>query len=506
MSTASVPEVQDDAAATAQADGDESDVVAELAPRGTDDFSMVGVTWSPGFDATGLKVEVRLRSDGTWGRWDQLDVELDDSESGVPGTEPLWVGTADGVAVRVASPTGERPPGLKVATIDPGTTPAATASTASTAFYSSAASGATTIASSPQPAIILRSQWGAAANSKCDTPNTVGEMRGVIVHHTAGTNNYTAAQSAGIVRATQAYHMKSRKWCDLGYNFLVDKYGQIFEGRNGGIDQQVRAAHSGNAAVNTYAMGVSMMGTYSSVQPTDATKDAMVKLISWRMAKFGTPTTGSYSLGGKTLQRIAGHRDVLSTECPGAAAYAWMSAPGGLRERVSGATSAPAPTSVAQRVAQLGPAKTGAVVQAEYPFYSAPKGTKARYTKIDLISSPRGLFSISDVVRTRYNSLGAQSGAVGVPISIIHTTRRSSVRVQRFEDGSIFRVKRNGKASAFAVYGAIGAKYASLGEADSRLGAPTKTQGKVSGGQQRAWFNKGYITLHSNGRVSVKVK
>ncbi|MET0929090.1 MAG: N-acetylmuramoyl-L-alanine amidase [Aeromicrobium sp.] len=505
----SVPAVAGDAPAILSHEGEEADVVAELPARGTDDFGLVGVTWDPGFDSAGLLVEVRLRSEGVWGAWEELHTEAADEEAGVPGTEPLWVGSADGVSVRVASPTGERPPGLKVSTIDPGTVAEASASTASTAFYSTSTTGLTSVASTsaptPQPSIILRSAWGAAKNTKCDTPTVVDETRGAVVHHTAGTNSYTQAQSASIVRATQAYHMKSRKWCDIGYNFLVDKYGQIFEGRNGGIDKQVRAAHSGNAAVNTYAMGVSMMGTFSTSAPTEATKDAMVKLIGWRLGTTGTPTTGTYSLGGKTLNRIAGHRDVVGTECPGAAAYAWLGAPGGLRERVATYVTGYS-TEISRRAASLGVGKTGALVKAEYAFGSSPGGTKARYKKIDIISSPFGTYSISDYVRSTYNKLSAQSGALGVPTGAIRTTVRKAVRIQRFEDGTIYRIKRGSKVSGIALWGDVEDKYRKLGEADSTLGAPTRTQVKTAGGAQRATFKKGYITLHSSGRVSVTMR
>jgi uncharacterized protein with LGFP repeats len=513
VSTAAVPATTDQAPAVLSEDGEQADVVAELPARDTDDFGLVGVTWDAGYDSTGLIVKVRLRTDGTWGQWEDLHTEGADADGGVPGTEPLWVGSADGVSVRVASPTGVRPPNLKVSTIDPGTTTteaSASTTTVSPAVFRSSSTGtATSIAASgvatPKPAIILRSAWGAAQNTKCDSPTTVSETRGAVVHHTAGTNSYTAAQSASIVRATQAYHMKSRKWCDIGYNFLVDKYGQIFEGRNGGVDKQVRAAHSGNADVNTYAMGVSMMGTFSTSAPTAATKDAMVRLISWRLSTMGTPTTGTYSLGGKTLNRIAGHRDVVGTECPGAAAYAWLSASGGLREKVAAYTGGYS-TEISQRVAQLGAGKTGALIAAEYKFGSAPGGTKARYKKIDIISSPRGTYSISDAVRSRYNKMSAQSGVLGVPTGIIRTTNRSLVRLQRFEDGTIYRVKRGSKATGYAVYGKLENKYRSMKEADGKLGAPKKTQTAFSGGVQRAYFAKGTLTLHSSGRISVSLK
>jgi len=509
VSDAVIPAAPEASSSARSADG--SDLVAELPARSTDDFGLVGVTWDQGFDSTGLLVEVRLRKDGTWGTWEELHIEVDDGdEGGQDGTEPLWVGEADGVAVRVTSPTGQRPAGLKVSTIDPGTTATeASASTASTALYTGTASTVTAAASAltpPQPSIILRSTWGAAPNTKCDSPTTVSASRGAVVHHTAGTNDYTPAESASIVRATQAYHMKSRNWCDLGYNFLVDKYGQIFEGRNGGIDKQVRAAHSGNAEVNTYAMGVSMMGTFSTVAPTEATKDAVARLIAWRFGAMSIPATGTYSLGGKTLNRISGHRDVVGTECPGAAAYAWLGAPGGLRDSVS-SYLAGSSTEIAKRASKLGAGKTGPLVTAEYAFHSAPGGTKARFQKLDFISSPLGTFWLADVVRTRYNALRAQSGVLGVPTSVLSSTRRVQMKMQRFHHGTIYRVKRKNKpTTAIALYGTIENKYRSLREGTGKLGIPTKNQKNLSGGRQRAWFSKGTLTMHKSGRVTVSVK
>ena len=297
------PQVDDlvvpDASDVAQADASApDDLVAELGNRSTADFSLVGVTWDPGFDDTGLEVQVRSRTpEKSWTEWEELHVEADDSEGGRPGTEPWWVGEADGVAVRVTSPTGDRPPGLTVTTIDAGD-PVPLAATPAMDVQQTADGSPTYTA---QPSIISRSAWGARKNSSCDSPRTGNETRGIVVHHTAGSNSYTKAQSASIVRAVQSYHMQSRDWCDIGYNFLVDKYGQIFEGRTGGVTLQVRGAHAGTKAVNTYTMGVSMMGTYTSSEPADATKDAMVKLIGWRLGTTFHPATGSYTISGKSV-------------------------------------------------------------------------------------------------------------------------------------------------------------------------------------------------------------
>ena len=292
--------------------------VAELAPTEVKSFSLVGVTWRSGVP-NDADVEVRWRHDGSWTKWSHLHLDVQNTwtEGGRPGTESLWVDNADAIAVRVRADEPTTPRDLRVATVDPGKYAATTP-----------------VASVSQPPIIKRSSWGAKSGSGCDSPIYGATTRGAVIHHTAGSNSYTKSDSASIVRATQAYHMNGRDWCDIGYNFLIDKYGQIFEGRAGGIDKPVRAAHSGNGPVNEETMGVSLMGTFTSTEASSAMKSATVDLVAWRFSDYGVKAKGTYSLGGKTLNRIAGHRNVVSTECPGAKVYSWLSASGGLRDRV----------------------------------------------------------------------------------------------------------------------------------------------------------------------------
>ena len=510
IATTRVPAVSDDVAKAAEkADDDAADLVAQLPARRTDDFGLVGVTWTRGFDDKGMTVQVRLRTDGAWSDWEELDVESDEGEGGRDGTEPLWAGSADGVAVRVTSPTGERPSGLSVATIDPGTTPAASAgTTASNAFYDAAADDAVTPvddgapAYTPKPTIISRSAWGAKKNTYCDAPRTGNETRGVIVHHTAGSNSYTKSQSAGIVRAVQAYHMNGRDWCDIGYNFLVDRYGQIFEGRNGGVDRPVRGAHAGNKTVNTYTMGVSMMGTFTSTQPTAATKDAMVKLIGWRLGTTFHPAKGRYGIGSFTLNRIAGHRNIVSTACPGAAAYTWLSASGGLRDRVA-AYIANYKSPIKTRVGQLGRSVTGPVYVGEYPFSKGPGGRKARLALVDMYSTSFGTFKVHGTYREGYNGRSAQNGVLGVPTADAKKTTVSTVSLQRFSKGTVYRVKLGKTALPVVLYSRIEDKYIALGEHTSALGAPTTSMVSISGGRYRANFQHGHLTQSSTGSVSV---
>jgi hypothetical protein len=507
---ANIPGVSDAVAKAAEkADHDAADLVAQLPARRTDDFGLVGVTWARGFDAKGMTVQVRLRSDGTWSDWEELDVESDEGEGGRDGTEPLWAGSADGVAVRVTSPTGERPKGLSVATIDPGSNPAeASSSAARTAFYDqSSGSAATQVADgspsfTPKPAIISRSSWGARKNTYCDSPRTGDETRGIVVHHTAGSNSYSQSQSKSIVRAVQAYHMDGRGWCDIGYNFLVDKYGQIFEGRNGGVDKPVRGAHAGDKGVNTYTMGVSMMGTYTSSEPTAATKSAMVKLIGWRLGTTYHPATGTYAVGGYILNRIAGHRNVVSTACPGKAAYAWLSRDDGLRDRVK-AYIAGYDTPIKTAFQARGITKTG-------PVYVGEAGTVNRHwLRAKLVDyywhSSYGAFFVQGLFRSHYNEVGGQNGVLGSPTADAISTATTGVQLQTFQKGRIYRVSNGTTAAAYAIWGAVAAKYVELGEAAGELGKPKSRQTVISGGRQRAYFTGGNITLNPDGTVTVVV-
>ncbi|MEJ7636221.1 N-acetylmuramoyl-L-alanine amidase [Aeromicrobium sp.] len=509
VGTATIPAVSDEQARSAErADEDAADLVAELPARRTDDFGLVGVTWTRGFDATGMTVQVRLRADRAWSDWEELEVHDDEGAGGRDGTEPLWVGAADGVSVRVTSPTGERPTGLSVTTIDPGTIRSeSTSSTASNAMYSTADSTAIQAVDgsptyTPRPAIISRSDWGARRNTSCDSPRHGNETRGIVVHHTAGSNSYTASHSKSIVRAVQAYHMDGRDWCDIGYNFLVDKYGQVFEGRNGGTDRAVRGAHAGDLSVNTYTMGVSMMGTFEGSEPTAATKTAMVQLIGWRLGTTFHPATGTYSVGSRQLHRIAGHRNVVSTACPGAAAYAWLSRADGLRDRVSAYTASYA-SAIKSRWQELGSARTGPVAVGEYAFTNDGGGRKARLLNLDLYSSSRGTFSVGGEYRSTYATLGSQTGSLGAPAGEAEATSRSVVSLQRFGHGTVYRVVRGGNAKAYGIWGAMYDKYASLGEASSALGAPSSNQVAISGGRSRAYFGYGYMTVQADGTVTV---
>ena len=182
-----------------------------------------------------------------------------------------------------------------------------------------------------EPPIILRLSWGADESIRRAPPRYADAVHFAIVHHTAGSNNYTPAQSAAIVRGIQIYHVKGNGWDDIGYNFLVDKYGQIFEGRYGGMDRPVIGAHA--LGFNTGAVGISVIGDYGSAAIAAAAKASLEALLAWRLdvAHVDSLSLVSRVSGGSPkfprgvpalLRAASGHRDVNFTDCPGNALYA----------------------------------------------------------------------------------------------------------------------------------------------------------------------------------------
>jgi hypothetical protein len=183
------------------------------------------------------------------------------------------------------------------------------------------------------PAIITRSGWHADESIRRGTPFYADAVHLAIVHHTAGSNSYTKAQSASIVKAIELYHVKGNGWNDIGYNFLVDKYGQIFEGRYGGMTRAVIGAHA--QGFNTGSVGIAVIGDFSSTGITPAARAALVSLIAWRLdldhvdplssvvrVSSGNPR---YASGrAVTLRAVSGHRDVYPTSCPGQSLYAQL--------------------------------------------------------------------------------------------------------------------------------------------------------------------------------------
>ncbi|MFD8673125.1 N-acetylmuramoyl-L-alanine amidase [Streptomyces seoulensis] len=198
----------------------------------------------------------------------------------------------------------------------------------------------------PAPPFVTRAGWGADECAR-DTgyPDYGRTVKAVFVHHTDTTNTYSCADSPSIVRSLYALHLH-QGWRDLGYNFLVDKCGTIFEGRFGGAAMPVIGAQT--YGFNTDSMGIAAIGTYTDLTggdskastivgaaPSQAMVTAISRIAAWKLGMSGVSPTGTSSLteGAKdsygftfgkayTLNAVSGHRNGFATDCPGNQLYA----------------------------------------------------------------------------------------------------------------------------------------------------------------------------------------
>ena len=280
-------------------------------------FDLVGFHWQ----GAG-RVLFRTRSlTGRWGSWRPVAPEAEDlPDPGSPEARlrrgwrlgsPYWVGPSDRVAYQVVGDVRR----LR-------------------AWYVRSPVGpvpARTVAMAGSPAIFSRPAWGADEEITRGAPRYATSVSFAVVHHTAGSNAYTRAQSAAIVRGIELYHVRGNGWNDIGYNFLVDKYGQVFEGRAGGVDRNVIGAHA--QGFNTGSTGVAVIGNYSAARISPAATRALVALLAWRLDVAHVDPLGTlawrsggnprYPLGTLvSLRAISGHRDTGFTSCPGNALYA----------------------------------------------------------------------------------------------------------------------------------------------------------------------------------------
>jgi hypothetical protein len=292
-------------------------------------FELVGLHWR----GAGT-VQFRVRSmSGRWSAWEDAAPEAEDGpdvgtfERARAGAwrvgNPWWVGPSDRIEYRVSG----RVTRLRAW------------------FVSSPAAGvpARTLQKAGAPAIVPRAGWKADEKIRRAGPSFAANLRIAIVHHTAGANGYTAAQAPAIVRAIQLYHVKGNGWNDIGYNFLVDRFGTVYEGRYGGIERTVVGAHA--EGFNTGSVGVAVLGEYGSLAVAAKARASLAALLAWRLdiAHVDPATTQSFISGGNArfgaglpvfLRTISGHRDTGFTDCPGTALYNLLNAIGGEVARI----------------------------------------------------------------------------------------------------------------------------------------------------------------------------
>ncbi|MFE5585081.1 peptidoglycan recognition protein [Kitasatospora sp. NPDC056531] len=308
-----------------------------LAPRATRPFELLGVGWDgPAAAMAGATVRVRTRdaATGRWSDWHTLEADTEDGPDHAPhaATAPLWTGRSDGVAVEVVPGPAGPPPGLRLDLVDPGAGTGTDAAAATRTLPAAPADGR----QAPRPAIVTRAGWGADESLRDPGFEYTGPVREVFVHHTATASDYACSDAPRVIRSIHQYHVKTSGWRDIGYNFLVDRCGTVYEGRAGGVDQPVHGAHT--LGFNTDSAGAAAIGTYVGDTPPQPLLDGLAALAAWKLGLTGQAADGHTKLTSSSdasryptgtvvdFATISGHRDAFNTECPGAALYARLPA------------------------------------------------------------------------------------------------------------------------------------------------------------------------------------
>jgi uncharacterized protein with LGFP repeats len=462
-----------------------------------DRFSMIGLT-APNLE--GVTTMVRARQpDGSWGRW--FEAGTDDSVSArrpapghLQGSEPVYVGDTDAVQIlstRESAATdnpelpGPRPvagpdhlgvgvPEMSAVLLDPGR-----GEENLSAIAAPLAGGG--------PRVISRAQWGADESIRCEDPTYDDGLGGIVVHHTAGRNDYSKAESAAIVRGIYAYHAETLGWCDIGYHALVDKYGQIFEGHSGGLDRPVQGAHTGGFNENT--AGVAFMGNHESEEPSQAAITAMGQFVGWRARVAGLDPRGTTTMisegteftpygEGEEVQLpvVFSHRDVGNTDCAGDAAYALMDR---IRAIAAGVHSGAVP-----RQALGGQDSTPVPAQPEIDADADVSALAALTGKLlDLVDR--------NVLARRWVDAGGPQGRLGSAASEPVPTAEGG-QYARFVNGYLFQAP---DGQVYEVAGRIGQRFAQLGGDNGILGTPRSNEYPVPGGV-RVDFGRGALVFN----------
>ena len=397
-------------------------------------FTLAGVQWE---SPRSVLIELRARArGGAWSRWgvaSTLGHGPDKPVSDALIGEAVWTGSADYVELRSSRPLR----GVRLHFVN--VEQAATATAADAAALPLAQP--VLDAGPGQPAIIARSAWAGSHAPPSVVPG-YGEVMMAFVHHTDSLNDYSSVEVPAIIDGIYVYHRYVRGWHDIGYNFVIDLYGRIWEARLGGIDQAVVGAQAGG--YNLESTGVAMIGTFSDVLPSAAALSSLQRLLAWKLSLHGVPTLGHVTVvvdpadyfytpfrPGQhvSLPRVAGHRDGCTTDCPGNVLYYHLPAIRPLVHELAGSParitlsapskpgSASVPVEVSGRLTDLGGSPiAGAPIELQQFAVTLEDTTET--TVATATTGPDGRFSAA-VHLTRYTLVRALHRAAPAAVSTL---------------------------------------------------------------------------------------
>ncbi|UVI34586.1 N-acetylmuramoyl-L-alanine amidase [Brevibacterium spongiae] len=495
---------------------------AKLKALKLDDSSVtiIGASWK-GKDP---ELEIRYQDDSGWSSWEEMPVDDgagpdETSAEGrqMPaqenGTEAVPVVDSTAVEIRPGT-SGKGTKDLSVTTVATKVTAADAAVTKKPASVTAQGVKAQVSHHELKANIVTRKEWGADEKLvRCKTDKTT-TSKGVFIHHTAGSNSYTKSQAPAIIRGYLAFHTKERGWCDLGYNFLVDKYGTIYEGRAGSIDLSVTGAHA--SGFNSYTIGISVLGTYTGSAPSTAAQNSVKRLIAWKANQYAFNPTGKMTLtsgGGSTsrypegrkvsLNVVSGHRDTSYTACPGNAFYSRLGAiRSGAKAMQSDVGGYPTKGAIGTYY-RAHSSQTGEARSVEGKL-SNPNGAYQRFAKGTVYwSSKTGAHLNKGGIRNGYQRAGYTKGFLGFPSSDEKAFKyRKSAYYQNFANGMI---TWSSQTKGQPMRGEMLKKWKALGWERSSLGLP-KSSEFASAGKTRQNFEHGYMTYTKKDGVKVYVK
>ncbi|MFE3163793.1 peptidoglycan recognition protein [Streptomyces sp. NPDC059224] len=242
----------------------------------------------------------------------------------------------------------------------------------------------------PRPAIVPRSAWLDATVRRTQPPPRYDDrVVAVFVHHTDSPNGYPCASAPEIIRRLYSGQTGDRAWDDIGYNFIVDRCGTIYEGRAGGTERAVVGAHT--QGFNHRTAGIAALGTFTAGVPVPrAMTDSIAAVAAWKLGLSDVdPRTSARLVSSNGLSRyrrgtvvalpaVAGHQDGYRTNCPGAALTARLPEIREAAARLQGRVSPAAPTALPTGPPTATPPGTPAATPAGPPAAPLPGPLEAR--------------------------------------------------------------------------------------------------------------------------------
>ncbi|MEN0002894.1 MAG: N-acetylmuramoyl-L-alanine amidase [Bacteroidota bacterium] len=276
------------------------------------------LAYSIAWEGTGEALSIRFSADGVaWGEWERCERDRHEIEGEV--IKYTVLGFADKEMQFFQLRSQEPVEAATLHAFSPGASPRPSLSPGSSA-------GARACPC-PLPGFQAREDWCPSGDCPAHPNPAFSTVTHIIIHHTATSNS--SSDWAAVVRSIWDTHVNTRGWSDIGYNWLIDPDGMIYQGRG----NDWIGAHF--CSTNTNTMGVAMLGTFTEVLPQAATLQSLRELVAWKVCESDLDPLGEafHPSSSLVLPHISGHQDGCATECPGAVFYPTLPT---LRQEIEG--------------------------------------------------------------------------------------------------------------------------------------------------------------------------